>query len=453
MRKILWELPHWMTWLAGVLVHAGYRNLGTLDFYTSECAMSGVDTAKVLQTLKENPADVYLYSPMTPNIFFAYEIADLVKEVYPAAINIFGGVVATPMRRQVASHRSVDYVVFDRGEHALPNLLSAIASRKTEQDLATLGNLCFEVGDGSVFESPHRYPSMSPDELPFPKVDLFPPDTGEDLRYLRQVYALGCPYKCSFCTIQTIGQKPSYFPITRVLDEIRAYRTRYGEHHNIYFGDETFTLNTEKTLALCAALEAEGDIYYDCQTRLNCLNDKRVLTALRRSGCRWVEIGLETFDQDAQNMFKQRVKLDVLLDTLRAVRDAGLPVCSFLVNGFPNQTTDDMRRSIDFGCELIERGLLQATYLFGLVPYPGSDMYTQPERHGMTIHHHNFKYYHEDMLPVYSTPFAEPEQIYDIFLYGVDALGKAMGGTPYFGGMPAAVEQESYGSFWTGSHV
>ena len=453
MRKNLWELPHWMNWLAGVLVDAGFSNLATLDFYTAECALSGVDQARVLQTLKDHPADVYLFSPMTPNLPFAYEIADLVKVLYPRSKTIFGGVVATPLRRVVAAHPSVDYVVFDRGEYALPRLLAAISAFTPSNELAKISNLCFRDAAGSVVESSTQYPSISVDRLPFPKVDLFPSDTGEDLRYLRQVYALGCPYTCSFCTIQTIGRKASYFPIDRVLAEIRAYRAHYGEHHNIYFGDETFTVNPERTLALCDALEAEGNIYYDCQTRLNLLTDRRILDALRRSGCRWVEVGLETFDQESQNLFKHRVKLDRLLDILRSVQDAGLPVCSFLVNGFPNQTVDDMRRSIDFGCELIENGLLQATYLFGLVPYPGSGMYNRPEQHGMTIHHHDYKLYHEDMLPVYSTPYATPDEIYSVFLYGVATLGRAMTTQPHFGTLPASSDHDAYGTFWQDPHI
>jgi radical SAM superfamily enzyme YgiQ (UPF0313 family) len=452
MRKNLWELPHWMTWLAGVLVDAGYTNLGTLDFYTAECALTGVDQARVAQSLAAHPADVYLFSPMTPNLPFAYEIADLAKTLHPACKTIFGGVVATPLRRQVAAHPSIDYVVFDRGEYALPRLLDAIATSADRSELAKIGNLCFRAADGSVIESASQYPSMPVEEIPFPKVDLFSADTGEDLRYLRQVYALGCPYKCSFCTIQTIGRKASYFPIERVLSEIRAYRAHYGEHHNIYFGDETFTVNPERTLALCSALEGEG-IHYDCQTRLNLLADREILDGLRDSGCLWVEVGLETFNQDSQNLFKHRIKLDVLTDVLRSVRDAGLPVCSFLVNGFPNQTIDDMRRSIDFGCELIESGLLHATYLFGLVPYPGSDLYERPEHHGMTLHHHDYKRYHEDMLPVYSTPHADPEEMHEVFLYGVAALGQAMASRPYLGSLPAAGDHHAYGTFWQDPHI
>jgi anaerobic magnesium-protoporphyrin IX monomethyl ester cyclase len=450
MRRNLWELPHWMTWLAGVLVQEGYSNLGTLDFYTTECALSGVDTERVLQSLRSNPADVYLFSPMTPNLLFAYEIADLIKVLYPKSKTVFGGVVATPLREQVAAHPSVDFVVHGRGEYALTHLLDCIDG---EEDPECVGNLCYRSQNGDIVTSPNIYPWMPPDQLPFPKVDLFDPDIGLDIRYIRQVYGLGCPYLCKFCTIQTIGRKPSYFSVERVLAEIHAYRGHYGLWHNIYFGDETFTLNSERTLALCDALEREGSIMYDCQTRLNFVDSHEVLAAMGRSGCRWVEIGIEAINQETQDLFKQRVNLKPLVETLRRVQDSGLPVCSFLVNGFPNQTIDDMRRSIDLVGEILERGLLQASYLFGLVPYPGSDIYQRPEKYGMTLHHHNYKLYHEDMVPVFSTQYANPDQMYEVFLYGLRELGRAMSAKPYFGEIPQGPQLATFGTFWEDAHV
>jgi radical SAM superfamily enzyme YgiQ (UPF0313 family) len=450
MRRNLWELPHWMTWLAGVLVARGYSNLAALDFYASECALTGIDQAKVLQSLRDAPGDLYLFSPMTPNLSFAFEIADLIKELYPASKTVFGGVIATPLHKQIAGHPSVDFVVHGRGEYALPDLLDAIIGR---MELNKVGNLCYRLPSGTVSKTLHTYPWMLPAELPFPKVDLFPPEVGEDIRYLRQVYGLGCPYRCQICTIQTIGHKPVYFSPDRVLDEIHAYRAHYGSHHNIYFGDETFTINSKRTYEICSALQADGTVWYDCQTRLNLVDDGSLLEAMERSGCRWVELGIESIDQDTQDIFKQRVRLDRLITTLSRVRDSGLAACSFLVNGFPNQTLDDMRRSIDVVAELIGQGLLHATYLFGLVPYPGSDLYSGPEKYGIKIHHHNFKLYHEDMEPVFSTHHASADQIYEVFLYGLRELGSAMNAQPQLGHLPQRSSVEEFGTFWTGSHV
>lgn len=450
MKNNLWELPHWMHWLGGVLVHQGFTSLDVVDLYTSEYALSEINRTRVESLLRKYPADVYLFSPMTPNLPFAYEIAEIIKELYPKSVIVFGGIVATPLHKEVAAHPCVDYVVYDRGEYALPALLHAL---QKQGDISEVGNLTYQTKDGTVVTNKRRYPYMPASEIPFPKIDLFAPSVGEDIRYLRQVYALGCPYQCPFCTIQTIGRKPGYFPVERVLSEMNAYRSYYGEHHYFYFGDETFTLHPERTLELCAALKEAGNIRYDCQTRLNCLNNTKVLKAMKESGCCWLEIGVETINQDSANIFKQRIKLSEMEDTLARVRDAGIPACSFLANGFPNQTVSDMRRSIEYVCTLIDRGLLRASYLFGLIPYPGSDLYNHPERYGMQLLHHDFKYYHEEMLPVYTTPYAQPDEIYAVFLEGVSLLAEAMGRESAFTSTPSEEELEKFGGFWQELHV
>lgn len=452
MEHNMWELPHWIPWLGGVLAARGYHDLDVLDFY----AMPGVfnspgrlDPAQLRTNIAAHPGDVYLFSPMTVNLCYALEISDAVKCAYPDATIIYGGVVATPLAEEVARHDSVDYVVVDRGEIALPDLLDALAADDATE---MVGNLVHSLPDGSVARSRIRYPVMAPEDIAFPKVDLFPPAVGGDIRYLRQVYALGCPYQCTFCTIQTIGQKPGYFPVDRVLSEIDAYRGRYGKHHNIYWGDETFTLHPERTLELLVALEGDGTIRYDCQTRLNCITDDHMLQKLKSSGCQWIEIGLETGVQHSQDLHKHHMKLSAAEETLRRVRDAGISACAFTVNGFPDQTLDDMRRSIDWVCDLISKDLLQASYLFGLVPYPGSAMYKHPARFGMRVLHHDYRYYHEDLPPVFATAFAEPDQAYEVFLWGVTQLAEAMAKTPYFGPAPPGPPSD-YGRFWADAHV
>ncbi|AVE36525.1 TPA: radical SAM protein [Pseudomonas aeruginosa] len=450
MKNVLWELPHWMTWLAGVLVNAGFTSLEAMDLYASECTMTGIDSYKIEQAIQKCPGDIYLLSPMTPNLPFAYEIADAIKRVSPESKVIFGGVVATPMHKEIAAHPSIDYVVFGRGEISLPALLKTLDKKEGPE---FLGNLSFKLPGGRIHTSHFEYPWVPVNEIPSPKIDLFERSVGEDIRYLRQVYALGCPYKCSFCTIQTIGRKADYFALDRVIEEISIYREYYGSHHNVYFGDETFTVNKDRTLDICAALKNDGTIRYDIQTRLNCLNDSAMLRALKESGCSWVEIGIESVNQDTQNLHKQKVKLKELEHILAKVQDHGLATCSFLVNGFPDQTVDDMYRSIDYACDLIDKGLLQASYLFGLVPYPGSELFAEPARFGMDLLHKDFRYYHEELPPVYSTKYAEPEEIYKVFLYGVKSIGEVMGKKSKFLDYSFYSEKANYGKFWSEAHV
>jgi radical SAM superfamily enzyme YgiQ (UPF0313 family) len=452
MKNALWELPHWMHWLGGLLIDAGFHDLDAVDLYSSACTLDGIDQKRFETILRQHPGDIFLFSPMTPNLAFAYEIAALVKQLYPDSFTIFGGVVATPLSHEVAAHPAVDYVVTGRGEYALPDLMRALDGRLSIPDV---GNLVYKQRENDQIRvSAKRYPDMPVNNIPAPKIDLFDRSVGEDIRYLRQVYALGCPYRCSFCTIQTINQKADYFHLDRVIGEIHAYRKHYGEHHNVYFGDETFTVNVPRTMAICEALRADGTIHYDIQTRLNCLQDRQMLKALKESGCSWVEIGIETVNQNTQDFHKQRLRLTEMEDTLAAVRDAGIPACSFVVNGFPEQTLDDMRRSVDAICDLLQRGLLQATYFFGLVPYPGSLLFENPEQFGMRLLHQDFRLYHEELEPVYETRLAQSPQIHNVFLEGLVKLGQAMGcSSPMLKIPEDDASRAQYGAFWQGAHV
>ena len=138
---------------------------------------------------------------------------------------------------------------------------------------------------------------------------------------------------------------------------------------------------------------------------------------------------------------------------LSRLRDHGLAACAFTVNGFPDQTLDDMRRGIDWVCSLIDRDLLQASYLFGLVPYPGSAMYERPEAFGMEILHHDHARYHEELPPVFRSRHATPEQVYAVFLDGLRSLAQAMSKRPYFGAGPQPGTEAEYGRFWADAHV
>ena len=58
LKKYLWELPHWVTWLGGVLYDQGFRSMEALDFYTdcgivdgNSCGTFGISSKDYPSTL------------------------------------------------------------------------------------------------------------------------------------------------------------------------------------------------------------------------------------------------------------------------------------------------------------------------------------------------------------------------------------------------------------------
>src|SRR5580698_11569924 len=61
MRRNMWELPHWMHWLAGVLSAHGYADIKVLDLYTTEGLFANSDSMDEVilrQMVNDNPGDV-----------------------------------------------------------------------------------------------------------------------------------------------------------------------------------------------------------------------------------------------------------------------------------------------------------------------------------------------------------------------------------------------------------
>lgn len=457
MKGDLWELPHWMHWLGGVLVDQGFSNLRVTDFYDAQHVLddrNNMDKERVKTILSEQgPSDVYLFSPMTPNLHHAFDIADAIKETYPNSVTIFGGIVATPLKEEVAIYPSVDYVVYGRGEVVLPVLLDAIY-RGEEPDVSRIGNLIYRC-NGKIKKSIGSYEELPLSALPFPKIDLFSTAVGESIRYLRQVHRLGCPHKCSFCTIQTNGREPKQFSVRRNLAEIDAYRGHYGQHLNIYWGDETF--DPKKAAPLLDALKQRGDVLSDFQTRIGNLTDLNWIRRLKESGFVWAEVGLETSDQKVRSFNKGTVK-DVpknvpIEDIFKMIRDEGIAVCVYTMNGLPQQTPDDMRRSIERVCKWITDSTIQAAYHFGAVPYPGSAWHDHPQQFGMRLLHKDYSRYHEDLPPVFETLHAKPDEVYRVFLENIKELGQAMSKPPYFGIPRTPEERETSSETWKGAHI
>jgi len=114
-----------------------------------------------------------------------------------------------------------------------------------------------------------------------------------------------------------------------------------------------------------------------------------VVQLLVESGCREVLVGAESgSDVMLRAMRKGQSAIEVK-QAIRRCKDAGIKVIAYFLVGFPGETWETLRETF----ELIRESSPDELHLHTPVPYPGTDLYNNPQRYGITWMSPNFNDY------------------------------------------------------------
>lgn len=151
----------------------------------------------------------------------------------------------------------------------------------------------------------------------------------------------GCPYKCTFCPISTLGFKMR--PVEDVIAEVKeVWNVGYREVH---FRDQTFAVNKERTLKLCNAIGATlPRLTWSCFSRVDVLDEDRV-KAMVDNGCHSVIVGIEFDDDQMQKLFKKNINRNQMFDTIKICHKHKLNVAGTFILGLPDHDEEALMRT------------------------------------------------------------------------------------------------------------
>ena len=164
---------------------------------------------------------------------------------------------------------------------------------------------------------------------------------------------------CVFCSAGGSGEftPDALLPVTqqleqakqRVADKIRADAD--AAQYIAYFQSFTATYMPTDTLRtrLTEAIQWRQTAVLDVATRPDCLPDDvlRLLANLRREKPVWVELGLQTANDDTARRIGRGYSTDVYVDAVNRLRENGIGVITHVIIGLPGETRDDLLRTID----------------------------------------------------------------------------------------------------------
>lgn len=151
----------------------------------------------------------------------------------------------------------------------------------------------------------------------------------------------GCPYNCSFCSVGSIwGKQYTYFSADRIISEIEYLLKDYGAH-GIYFREDNFTLNLERTVEFCERmLQKNIRIHWACETRVDNLT-KELIELMSASGCKAFYLGIESGSQRILDNINKQITVEQITDAVTWCKKYDIKTYCSLITGLPDETYED----------------------------------------------------------------------------------------------------------------
>ncbi|MBL8911296.1 MAG: radical SAM protein [Archangium sp.] len=272
---------------------------------------------------------------------------------------------------QTATHYAKE--ILERG------LAEFIASGDPEVAVSELAKGAKELGERV------RERFLNVDALPFPDWSKFPRDDYAYFPLLKKkpflpvLSSRGCPYGCSFCPYPVAQGAPFRGRSAKnVVDELQHLIERYGVQ-SVLFRDPTFTLDLDRAADICRLILERGlKLEFGIETRLDRM-ESGLIELLGRAGCTSVEFGVDPLEQETLLANHRRpLAPKKVHDVVKALEANGMRTAGLAVLGLPEQSLDEMKRTIEWVDEL---GLSYINYELA-TPFPGTALYEEAVNKG-----------------------------------------------------------------------
>lgn len=290
----------------------------------------------------------------------------------------------------------IDYVIIGEGEKKLEKLIAHIEGN---EDLANIDGLAYKENGNIKINEPKSY-IKDLDSLPYPARHLLPmeryfewekhadpDDLGEVKRSGVIISSRGCPYKCVFCsTYRVWGRVWRARSAGNILDEISYLKEKYNINH-IRFMDDNMTLNLKRAKEILRGIIDRGlDVTWTASNGLRAdIYDNELLDLMKKSGCSGIHLAIESGDQwVSDNIVNKRLNLEKAEDYAKKAIEKGIPVSGLFIIGFPGETPEQMRNTINFAKKLTKYGLRNC-YFNVPMPLLGTRLREIGEERGLLV--------------------------------------------------------------------
>jgi radical SAM superfamily enzyme YgiQ (UPF0313 family) len=402
------ETPIW----AGMLAqHCRINDFGVQILDCEVERLNYIESAKIVKEANPRLACLTAYgaqpSASSQSMEGAVALAQEIKKLNPEIKIMFigGHVAALPL--EVLSHPEVDFVAINEGVYALRDLLSCddLGDKSLLRRVKGIGWKDEGIAQLNPANSIVPQNRLSQD-LPGVAWDLLPPpnkyrtagwhswpNNSVKSPFASLYTSLGCPFKCSFCMINSINRQdvdPNY-----ASDKSAVFR--YWEPSfivkqfeklaemgviNVKIADELFVLREQHFMEICKLLiERKLGQNYWCYSRVDTCKP-HYLENLKKAGVNFVGLGIESPNQVVRkDVIKGGYKEVKIIEVIKMFRNAGIGVGSNVIYGLPEDNLETMKETFDF----VMDACTENCNMYCAMCYPGSPLYLHAKSKGWQL--------------------------------------------------------------------
>jgi anaerobic magnesium-protoporphyrin IX monomethyl ester cyclase len=315
---------------------------------------------------------------MTIECKYGFIDAAKVKKINPDVTVIFGGPHCSHEPQFILNDSNVDLMVSGEGDLTIVELIETLEKGK---DVASVPGIAYKK-NGSYLRTAERPVIRDLDTIDQEydlidleryfnfqsSMDFFP--VFRNKRFIPLVTSRGCPFKCTYCH-DIFDKSIQYRSPEAVVNEIEYLIKVYGirEFHIV---DDVFNVNMKRAkIVLDAIIKRNLNIHISFPNGLRAdFFDDELIDKMQRAGVYRMALGIESGSQRIQDMIKKDLDINIIYDVVEKLTSSRMSVHGFFMLGFPSETREEMKETIDFACDL---GLTTANFSL-VIPNPGTDL-------------------------------------------------------------------------------
>lgn len=217
--------------------------------------------------------------------------------------------------------------------------------------------------------------------------------------------SFGCPNSCAYCVEHKLSNnRVIQLDIAKKIQEIAILVNKYNIKI-VHLADSDFFINSDIAMEFLEQFEKSG---VKCCFSINASptsiagpNSVNIIKRFVKNGLVELLIGVEHFSETVLQFVNKKYDFVSFYNNLMKVRNdvKELIVTFYTLVGLPGETINTIQENVNKLSEYKKKDLFDFTFPNFFVPFPGTDIYMNPERYGSKILHKEWKHFHRYRVP------------------------------------------------------